>query len=262
VEIQLQRDLTNEEVRDIPSDSQGKLAEVFQDFVARNRHLLLASWHRYGDTCSKTFFDFHCIGKKKALLRELETESETISGQSDFSQHITNFYTHLYSLDAHAPGIVEAQEECWASVLVRVTIETNALLTRNFMLKEIHNAIRALPKGKAPGHDGVAMEFFQECTDEVALMLLKTFTVMLNSGEASTYINKGLITLIPKSGNHSKLSNWRPITLLGNTYKVLAKMLVGRIQALLQHIIRPNQTCFVEGRSILDNTFMAQESLD
>jgi len=106
------------------------------------------------------------------------------------------------------------------------------------------------------------MEFFQECADEVAPMLFKTFTAMLNSGEASAYINKGLITLIPKFGDHSRLSNWRPITLLGSTYKVLAKMLVGRIQAFLPHIIRPNQTGFVEGRSILDNTFMAQESLD
>jgi len=64
-EIQLQRDPTNEEVTDILSDSQGKLAEVFQDFVACNRHFTSANWHKYGHTCLKTFFDFHGIGKKK-----------------------------------------------------------------------------------------------------------------------------------------------------------------------------------------------------
>ncbi len=174
------------------------------------------------------------------MLRELETESGTISGQSDLSQYIRDFYTHLYSTDAHAPSTVEAQEQCWASIPIRVTNETNAHLTRNFTLKEIHDAICALPKSKAPGHDGVPMEFFQECANEVALMLLKAFTAMLNSDEASAYINKGLITLIPKSGDHSRLSNWRPITLLGSTYKVLAKMLAGIIQAFLPHIIRPN----------------------
>jgi hypothetical protein len=31
------------------------------------------------------------------------------------------------------------------------------------MLIEVHDAIHALPKGKAPGHDGVPMEFFHEC---------------------------------------------------------------------------------------------------
>ncbi len=124
-------------------------------------------------------------------------------------------------------------------------------------LKEILKAIHALPKGKAPGHDGIPMEFFQECANEVAPMLLKAFTAMLDTGEASASINKGLITLIPKYGDHSKLDNWRPITLLGNVYKILAKALVGRIQAFLPDIIRPNQTGFVEGKSILDNTFIA-----
>jgi len=105
------------------------------------------------------------------------------------------------------------------------------------------------------------MEFYHEYEDEVAPTLLRAFTAMLNAGTTSAYINKGLITLIPKIGDRAKLSNWRPITLLGNTYKILAKTLAGRIHSALTHIIRPNQTGFVEGRSILDNVFMAQEAL-
>jgi hypothetical protein len=53
VEIQLQRDPTDEEVRHILSASQGNLAETLQDQVARNHHLSVTSWFRYGDTCSK-----------------------------------------------------------------------------------------------------------------------------------------------------------------------------------------------------------------
>jgi hypothetical protein len=60
--------------RDILSDAQEKLEDVFQSFIERNQHLSSSSWLRYGDTCSKAFFDFHRIGKKKTLLRELETE--------------------------------------------------------------------------------------------------------------------------------------------------------------------------------------------
>jgi hypothetical protein len=43
---------------------------------------------------------------------------------------------------------------------------------------------------------------------------------------------------------------------------VLAKVLARRIQIDLTHIIRPNQTGFVEGMSIIDNTFMAQETVE
>jgi len=105
------------------------------------------------------------------------------------------------------------------------------------------------------------MEFYQELADEVVPILLRAFTAMFNVGSTSTYINKGLITLIPKTGDQARLDNWRPITLLGSTYKILARTLAGRIQPALTHIIRPNQTGFVEGKSILDNIFMAHEAL-
>jgi hypothetical protein len=61
-------------------------------------------------------------------------------------------------------------------------------------------------------------------------MLLLAFKAMLTRGLTSEYINKGMITLIPKSGDHSKLGNWCPITLLGSIYKILAKTLARRIQ--------------------------------
>jgi hypothetical protein len=48
---------------------------------------------------------------------------------------------------------------------------------------------------------------------------------------------------------------------MGNIYKILAKTLAGRIQSAFTHIIRPNQTGFVEGKSILDNVFLAHEAL-
>ncbi len=190
----------NEEVRSILSDSQGKLAKVFQNSVKRNRHLSSSNWLRYGDTCSKAFFDFHRIGKKKTLLRELETETRTITGQNDLTQYITNYYTRLYSSDAHTLGTEEAQAECWTSVLVKVTQDTNASLTRDLTVRDILDAIKALPKGKAPGHNGVPMEFFHEYAEEVAPTLLQAFTARLNAGATSAPINKGLITLIPELG--------------------------------------------------------------
>jgi hypothetical protein len=191
----------------------------------------------------------------------LETETGTITGQNDLTQYITEYYTRLYSSDAHTPGTAEAQAECWTNIPVKVTQDTNASLTRDLTVRDILDAIKAMPKGKAPGHDGVPMEFFHEYAEEVAPTLLQAFTAMLKSGATSASINKGLITLIPKTGDQARLSNWRPITLLGSIYKVMAKTLVGRIQSALTHIIRPNQTGFVEGRRILDNVFMAQEAL-
>jgi hypothetical protein len=140
-EIKLQRDPTNSEVRGILSDAQNQLVEKFQASMARNRHLSSANWLRYGDTCSKSFFDFHCIGKKKALMRELETDSGTVSGQQDLTHYVTNFYARLYTLDVGAPGTAEAQDLCWQNVPGRVTGDANANPVSSLSLEEVNKAI-------------------------------------------------------------------------------------------------------------------------
>jgi len=101
--VQLQGDLTNIEVRDILSDAQGQFADVFQNSVERIQHSSASMWLRYGDICSKAFFDFHHIGTKKALLRELEIEEGLVTGQSDLALYITSFYANLYTSDAQVP---------------------------------------------------------------------------------------------------------------------------------------------------------------
>jgi hypothetical protein len=67
---------------------------------------------------------------------------------------------HLYTSEVSAPSTLEARETCWASTSTRVFIETNQELTKELTLKEIRNAISAMPKGKAPGCDGIPIEFF------------------------------------------------------------------------------------------------------
>jgi hypothetical protein len=58
----------------------------------------------YGDTCSKTFFDFHQIEKKKTFLKELEVDGGTIFDEKDLSHYITRFYANLYESETHALG--------------------------------------------------------------------------------------------------------------------------------------------------------------
>ncbi len=65
-----------------------------------------------------------------------------------------------------------------------------------------------MPKGKGPGKDSLLMEFFQNNSEDVAPTLFQTYRAMLEVGSTSEFINKGLITLKPKSGDHSRLGNW------------------------------------------------------
>ena len=63
----------------------------------------------------------------------------------------------------------------------------------------------------------------------------------------SKYLDRTLITLIPKSSNPESLSNYQPISLCNTVYKVVTKMIVARIRPMLSNLISPYQTMFVPG---------------
>ena len=75
-------------------------------------------------------------------------------------------------------------------------------------------------------------------------------------------MTQGPITIVYKSGPKEDLGNWRPITLLNNAYKILAKAILLRLKPLLADLVSPDQTDFVPRWFILDIVFVAHEVID
>ena len=61
------------------------------------------------------------------------------------------------------------------------------------------------------------------------------------------YLDRTLITLIPKCRNPESLSNYQPISLCNTVYKVVTKMIVAQIQPMLSNLISLYQTAFMPG---------------
>lgn len=93
-------------------------------------------------------------------------------------------------------------------------------------------------------------------------MLTELAKEMKDTGQLQPSIKKGKIVLIPKTGSSITISNYRRITLLNSVYKIQAKLLASRLKPMLPDLIRPSQTGFVPGRSILDNIFSAEEAME
>lgn len=70
-------------------------------------------------------------------------------------------------------------------------------------------------------------------------------------------LNKSYITLIPKIPKPSSMLQFRPISLCNAAYKIISKIIVNRLQPIMQEIISPYQNAFAKGRLISNNTFLA-----
>ena len=73
---------------------------------------------------------------------------------------------------------------------------------------------------------------------------------------------QAVITLLDKGKYRNLLKNWRPISLLNIDYKITSKVIAQRLTKHLDKIIHPNQTGFVKGRNISENTRTLLDILD
>ena len=67
----------------------------------------------------------------------------------------------------------------------------------------------------------------------------------------------------PKKGDTTKITNWRPVSLLNVDYKIITRALADRISKVIPFIIDSDQTCNdVKGRTIHNNTAVLRDIID
>jgi hypothetical protein len=99
-------------------------------------------------------------------------------------------------------------------------------LLQNFLDIKMHRAVLDLPKHKAPWVDGIPMEFFHEMWQEVGKDIKNLLQETFQKGRMHKDFKVGLQSLIPNLGDLSLIINYRPILVLGSTYKIGSKTLV------------------------------------
>ena len=100
-----------------------------------------------------------------------------------------------------------------------MTQEDNDLLTSDFTGSEVKNDVFQMEHNKAPGLDGFPAEFYQVFWEVIKDNLLALFANFHNEDLNLFDLNFGIITLIPKVQEATKIQQYRPICVLNVSFK-------------------------------------------
>ena len=117
-----------------------------------------------------------------------------------------------------------------------------------FIEEEIYAALMDMNGDKAPGPDDFTVAFWQSSWELVKEEIMDLFREFYDQRSFSKSLNSTFLVLIPKKGGVEDLGDFRPISLLGSLYKLLAKVLANRPKKVLDKVVSGDQNAFVRGK--------------
>lgn len=111
-------------------------------------------------------------------------------------------------------------------------------LDKEITEEEIKEAINGLAQDKASDPDGFLIFFYKKFWELIMVFFFMRLVDEVNLDKVRWYrLNYAQIVLIPKISNLVKIRDYRPISLLNSTVKIISKVLANRLVAKLQDLV-------------------------
>jgi len=135
-------------------------------------------------------------------------------------------------------------------------------LNRPIDIDEIHQAVLDGRRQKAPGSDGFGLEFYKAHWTTIKEDLHNVLNQMYFNKAITPQQRHGVIVCLTKHDRAQTPADYRPITLLNDDYKLLARILALRLRPLLADYLWKTQLCGVPGNSILNAVATVRDAIE
>ncbi|GKA29337.1 putative RNA-directed DNA polymerase, eukaryota, reverse transcriptase zinc-binding domain protein [Tanacetum coccineum] len=213
-------------------------------------------WDIEGDENSKFFHGMINQKRRTQAITGIMHDGVWISDPLLIKEIFLNFFKDKFQ--AHDSQVVFSPLALSTGLCTR---DRDSLET-SVSCDEIKSAIWDCGSNKAPGPDGFSFAFIKKYWDLLKTDICGFVNSFFESGSMPQGANSSFFTLIPKVSNPIFIKDFRPISLIGIHYKIIAKVLANRLSKVIDKIVSNEQSAFISGRQILDGPLILSEVID
>jgi len=169
-----------------------------------------------------------------------DQQGTVLQSKDDIKQRWTQYCSSLYKDPGGGDEVVKELED-----IAPPTDED----TQDILYSEVQTAIRALKRNKSPGSDKISAEMLQAGGEPLARQIYQLCNKAWHEGTIPEEWGKSILVPIPKKGDLSNCSNYRTISLINHTGKVLLTVLLNRLKSYLDPYLSEEQAGFRKDRS-------------
>jgi len=189
-------------------------------------------------------------------IKALKVHNEWVFGVEEIRKTVVEYFKgHVASLEWERPTLDGVDFASISNV-------DNISLVALFSLEEIELVVKESDGNKSPGPDGFNFAFFKQFWYLIKNEVIIFFDQFHGNEAFQRSLLSYFVTLIPKVKSPLSLKEFRPISLLGSLYKILAQVLARRLSKVMNSVISKSQSAFVKGRHLVDGVLIVNEVVE
>ena len=123
------------------------------------------------------------------------------------------------------------------------------------MREEEKEVILSLPTGNAPESDNISVELNKKGVSRLVTIITALCRKIWETKQWPDEWTRSLIFPLPKKGNLRKCGNYRTISLISHTSKIMLRVILNRLKKEAKEHLAEEQAGFRPGRSTVEQIF-------
>ena len=150
-----------------------ELKNIYDKKTERAKLCNKYEWYQYGEKLTRFFLN---LEKQKAInttVRHLIDEGKDITDLKEINACICKFYKNLFKKNV-SKSDSEKKSFLDSIALPNLTSKSFDICESEITEKDLITALKSMPNGKCPGHDGLTKEFYEHFWDDIKFYFINS----------------------------------------------------------------------------------------